>query len=212
MGGEWLQGCGCAVQNSTGMDLIFLSILFHFLPLQTSKCLRKRWVYTIFVARPDLPFLTAIWERKIFYTNYFIATVFLRNVAEHSLLSSFAPSKHCMILDVQNKEQLLTPQCGPRAVLSAVACGWQVAPMAPAAPVAVMVLMALMAPHSTAISALLLSLLSRMSHSLLQNPSPALCLHSDRSTQDLSPRARYLVLQFNFNLIEWELPFMKSTI
>lgn len=23
MGGEWLQGCGCAVQNSTGMDLIF---------------------------------------------------------------------------------------------------------------------------------------------------------------------------------------------
>lgn len=42
VGGEWLQGCGCAVQNSTGMDLIFLSILFHFLPLQTSKCLRKR--------------------------------------------------------------------------------------------------------------------------------------------------------------------------
>lgn len=130
----------------------------------------------------------------------------LRNVAGRSLLSSFAPSKHSMILDIQNKEHLLTPQCGPRAVLSAVACGWQVAPMAPTA------LMALMAPHSTAISALPLSLLLRMSHSLLQNPSPALCLHSNRSTQDLSPRARYLVLQFNFNLIEWELPFMKSTI
>lgn len=67
VGGKRLQGCGCAVQNSTGMDLIFLSILFHFLPLQTSKCLRKRWVYTTFMEHPDFPFITAIWEWKVFF-------------------------------------------------------------------------------------------------------------------------------------------------